>query len=80
MQIRYDRLVLEQAKSEASQPHATQRDMQKFMTDHYWTDYGHCVSYLSPETREQIYRIMLGLPRRARNSPGKTRQQSGVRR
>ena len=80
MQIRYDRLVLEQAKAEASQPQATQRDMQKFMTDHYWTDYGYCISYLSPETREQIYRIMLGLPRRPRNVHGSPRQQSGVRR
>lgn len=80
MQIRYDRLVLEQAKLEARQPQATQRDMQKFVNDHYWTDYGYCINYLSPETREQINNIMLGLPRRAKNSLGKTRQQNKVRR
>lgn len=68
MLIKYDRIVLEQARSIAHQPGATQRDLCKFLRDedrlHWCENGGPYISYLAPEAIEEIRELYLNLPRR----------------
>ena len=68
-QIRYDLEVLASARRVASKPDATQHDLWRHLHDEsvYHLRYGDIVqSYLSPETRNELIKIIRSLPKHPR--------------
>lgn len=64
MLIKYDRLVLEEARKIAAKPNALKRDMFRFLTDYKIMSYGYYYQYLAPEARQEIIELTRALPRR----------------
>lgn len=80
MLIKYDRIVLEQARRIASSPTALQRDLMRYLHDEdvlgWFENGGPVVSYLAPEVRSEVMSLVKSLPRNAKSNKFKKRSNN----